>query len=100
MATSVSSERAFSQSGLTITDRRTRLKGDIIEALQFLKCLIRQDLIYAPPAPSSTIEENYLDDDELEEMAGTVGSSEQNSGFDRDLWGIVLDETDNTLYEE
>ncbi|KDQ50976.1 hypothetical protein JAAARDRAFT_104503, partial [Jaapia argillacea MUCL 33604] len=37
MATSVSSERAFSSAGITITKRRNRLKGDIVEALQALK---------------------------------------------------------------
>ncbi len=46
MASSVSSERAFSSAGITISKRRNRLKGDIVEALQFLKCLVRKDLVY------------------------------------------------------
>ncbi|KIJ35874.1 hypothetical protein M422DRAFT_103474, partial [Sphaerobolus stellatus SS14] len=37
MASSVSSERAFSAAGITITKRRNRLKGDIVEALQVVK---------------------------------------------------------------
>ncbi|KAJ8496334.1 hypothetical protein ONZ45_g12488 [Pleurotus djamor] len=37
MASSVSSERAFSAAGMTITKHRNRLKADIVEALQFLK---------------------------------------------------------------
>ncbi|KDQ61786.1 hypothetical protein JAAARDRAFT_104957, partial [Jaapia argillacea MUCL 33604] len=37
MATSVSSERAFSSASITITKRRNRLKGGIVEALQALK---------------------------------------------------------------
>ncbi|EIM79845.1 uncharacterized protein STEHIDRAFT_25324, partial [Stereum hirsutum FP-91666 SS1] len=37
MASSVSSERAFSSAGLTITKLRNRLQGDIVEALQVLK---------------------------------------------------------------
>lgn len=41
MASSVSSERAFSSAGITITKRRNRLKGDIMEALQFLKSFYR-----------------------------------------------------------
>ena len=45
MASSVSSERAFSSAGITISKRRNRLDGDIIEALQFLKSLIHQDLM-------------------------------------------------------
>ena len=46
MASSVSSERAFSSAGITLTKRRNRLKGDIVEALQFMKCLFHQDLIF------------------------------------------------------
>ncbi|KIK33711.1 hypothetical protein CY34DRAFT_32916, partial [Suillus luteus UH-Slu-Lm8-n1] len=37
MAASVSSEQAFSQGGITISKRRNRLKGDIVEALQCVK---------------------------------------------------------------
>ncbi|KIJ32661.1 hypothetical protein M422DRAFT_101438, partial [Sphaerobolus stellatus SS14] len=37
MASSVSSERAFSAAGITISKRRNRLNGDIVEALQTLK---------------------------------------------------------------
>ncbi|KZV84443.1 hypothetical protein EXIGLDRAFT_569214, partial [Exidia glandulosa HHB12029] len=37
MSSSVSAERAFSSAGLTITKRRNRLKGDIVEALQVIK---------------------------------------------------------------
>ena len=45
MASSVSSERAFSSAGITICKRHNRLDGDIVEALQCLKCLIQQDLM-------------------------------------------------------
>ncbi|EMD32067.1 hypothetical protein CERSUDRAFT_27740, partial [Gelatoporia subvermispora B] len=44
LATSVSSERAFSSAGITITKRRNRLKGDIVEALQVLKSAFRNNL--------------------------------------------------------
>ncbi|KAG6883712.1 hypothetical protein C0993_004473 [Termitomyces sp. T159_Od127] len=56
MASSVSSERAFSQGGLTITKQQNRLKGDIVEALQCLKCAIRHDLLFREPGPSSVYE--------------------------------------------
>ncbi len=46
MALSVSSERAFSASGITISKRCNRLKADVMEALQFLKCGFHQDLIF------------------------------------------------------
>ena len=56
MSSSVSSERAFSQGGITITKLRSRLKGDIVEALQSLKCAIQNDLLFREPAPSSKLE--------------------------------------------
>ncbi len=37
MASSVSSEKIFSSSGITISKRRNRLHGDLVEALQILK---------------------------------------------------------------
>ncbi|KAJ3505119.1 hypothetical protein NMY22_g17694 [Coprinellus aureogranulatus] len=46
MASSVSSERAFSAAGITISKRRNSLKADIVEALQVLKSLINSDLIF------------------------------------------------------
>lgn len=73
MASSVSSERAFSSAGITITKRRNRLKGDVVEALQFLKCTIRNDMIFRQPAPTSIFEEGLevveddLDTDWVEE---------------------------------
>ncbi|KAK0433068.1 hypothetical protein EV421DRAFT_1741802 [Armillaria borealis] len=39
-------ERAFSSAGLTLGKLRSWLKGDIVEALQCLKCLYRKDLIF------------------------------------------------------
>ncbi len=46
MLSSVSSERAFSQGGITISKRRSHLKGDIVEALQCIKCAIWHDLLF------------------------------------------------------
>jgi hypothetical protein len=61
MASSVSSERAFSSAGITICKRCNRLDADIVEALQCLKCLIQQDLMVKVVA-SLTEEEQELDD--------------------------------------
>ena len=47
MASSVSAERAFSAAGITITKRRNRLKGDIVEALQILKCQLKTDIMHS-----------------------------------------------------
>jgi hypothetical protein len=46
MASSVSSERAFSSAGITLSKRRNRLQADIVEALQFMKCIFQHDLIF------------------------------------------------------
>lgn len=73
MASSVSSERAFSSAGITVTKRRNRLKGDIVEALQVLKCAIRNDLLVREPAPSSIVDRDLCpedSDDDEPELAG------------------------------
>ena len=40
-----------------IRKRRNQLKGDVVEALQFIKCLLQKELIYREPQPSSILEE-------------------------------------------
>ena len=57
MASSVSSERAFSSAGITLSKRRNRLQADIVEALQFLKCIFHHDLIFREIC---TVEEELL----------------------------------------
>ena len=74
MSSSVSSERAFSQGGITISKRHSCLKGDIIEALQCVKCMIRHDLLFQEPAPSSKVEAEETGHQELED-AGAEGDS-------------------------
>lgn len=46
MASYVSSERAFSSTGITISKHCNRLKPDVIKALQFLKCIYHCDLLF------------------------------------------------------
>ena len=65
MASSVSSERAFSLAGITIGKRRNRLKGDIVEALQCLKCLIHHDLLFREVAVAADLEID-LDSDTID----------------------------------
>ena len=72
MASSVSSKHAFSSAGITITKCRNHLKGDIVEALQVLKCAIRTEFIVQSPMPSSILEqelEDGKDSDRLSESA-------------------------------
>ena len=46
MASSVSSERAFSSAGITISKHQNCLKKDIVEALQCLKGMYHNNLIF------------------------------------------------------
>jgi hypothetical protein len=81
MSSSVSSERAFSQGGITITKRRSRLKGDIVEALQGVKCAIRQDLLFPEPAPSSVLEAELNGDGASEDDEDGGEESEAAEGW-------------------
>jgi hAT family C-terminal dimerisation region len=87
MASSVSSERAFSSAGITISKRRSRLKPDIVEALQFLKCLHRRELIYGEEPNASMISdsESQVKTAECDEGLGEAG------GWD-DLVGDLKDD--------
>ena len=60
MASSVSSEWSFSAAGITISKRRNRLKEDIVKALQCLKCLYHEELIFHKVL-TSTEEEHNMD---------------------------------------
>jgi hypothetical protein len=100
MSTSVSSERAFSQGGITISKHRSCLKGDIVEALQCIKCAIRHDLLFREPAPSSTSElecdEESVDHDVVE---GDSQDAEEESDVEGLSWDELLieDEDDETV---
>ena len=91
MSASVSSERAFSQGGITISKRRNRLKGDIVEALQCIKCALCHNLLFREPGPSSITED--LDDSEIEAEAGEksgVDAADDEEGWD----SLILEEDD------
>jgi hypothetical protein len=93
MASSVSSERAFSSAGITISKRRSRLKGDIVEALQFLKCLLRQDLIFRTDPSDTDLEvDGELIEDGNEQVAP---ETELPASWDE----LLLDEEDDEFTE-
>ncbi|KAJ3001937.1 hypothetical protein NUW54_g6121 [Trametes sanguinea] len=83
MGSSVSAERAFSSAGITVSKRRNRLKGDIVEALQGLKCTIRRHLLFRDDA---SIQDEVCD---AEESAETL--TEAENGWD----GLVADLEDS-----
>jgi hypothetical protein len=94
MASSVSSERAFSQGGITISKRRSRLKGDIVEALQCVKCSLRNDLLFREPGPSSLVEVEP-DDFEIEVEAEKTAMDDDS---DEEGWdALFLEEDDDDL---
>jgi hypothetical protein len=62
MSTSVSSERAFSAAGITISKRHNRLGGDIVEALQFLKCFFQCNLLFREMEDPSLVSETPLEE--------------------------------------
>ena len=76
MASSVSSERVFLQGGITVSKHCNRLKGDIVEALQCIKCAIHHDILFCEAAPSSVLETQL----ELEENGEDQDGNENDGG--------------------
>ena len=66
MASSVSSERAFSFAGIPISKHHSHLKADVVEALQCLKCMLCHELIFQEPAHCSAIETSLDNEAESE----------------------------------
>jgi hAT family C-terminal dimerisation region len=94
MSSSVSSERAFSQGGITISKRRNRLKGDIVEALQCIKCALRHELLFREHAPSSISEAEEIGDQEGTGARGDLGDVEEPD-VEEVSWDTLLIEDDN-----
>ena len=105
MSSSVSSERAFSQGGITISKCRNCLKGDIVEALQCIKCAIRHDLLFKEPSPSSMLEAKESDDQEpepeLENMSieRDLGETNDDESIEVFSWdGLLIEDDDENIY--
>jgi hypothetical protein len=90
MASSVSSERAFSSAGITISKRRNRLKGDIVEALQCMKMVYRGDLLFREVPLTKELEK------ELEELEpyvpGEADDWEDMDGGEEFSWDSLVDD--------
>jgi hypothetical protein len=95
MASSVSSERAFSSAGITLSKRRNRLQADIVEALQFLKCLFHHDLIFRE-VRTFTEEETLLDEGLQENDNGACAKDDELSW--EDLWIDANDIAESDTY--
>lgn len=81
MASSVSSERAFSSAGITISKRRNRLKQDVVEALQCLKCSIKRNVFFRfdASASASAEMEQYNDLDQESAESGSINGDKLKS---------------------
>jgi hypothetical protein len=99
MASSVSSKRTFSSAGITISKRRSRLKPDIVEALQFLKCLNRRELIYREEP--SMVSESHMETAAQECVEGCEDAeeAEEPGGWD-DLVGDLEDDEGSQDFDD
>jgi len=93
MALSVSSERAFSAAGITISKRRNRLKGDIVEALECLKCMFHNNIIFRDVPISEEVEAELDGMDTLDEERDFVETVEEAESFSWDQ--LLADEDDD-----
>jgi hypothetical protein len=82
MATSVSSERAFSSAGITISKRRNRLKADIVEALQCLKCMFKRGLLF------------HEDPSIMTELEDDLDSPQKADGGTGEPWDALVEDLD------
>jgi hypothetical protein len=93
IASSVSSERAFSVAGITISKRRNRLRGDIVKALECIKCLLHHDLLFREILNMEQLElelEGLVLDEELGMFMDAVSQGDEFS------WDtIFVDEMDS-----
>lgn len=89
MASSVSSERVFSSAGITICKGRSRLQPDIIEALQFMKCIYRPELLFREE-PSTAFETEESFESTGDAVKGEGGAGKEN-GWD-DFVGDLQDD--------
>jgi hypothetical protein len=86
MASSVSSKHAFSSAGIMISKHRNRLKPDVVEALQFLKCAYHHNLIFHEEMTANLELEEMEDDIEGEEV-----NREEERGWDDLVEDLPID---------
>ncbi|KAJ6611037.1 hypothetical protein B0H10DRAFT_2058212 [Mycena sp. CBHHK59/15] len=86
MSSSVSSKRAFSSAGITISKRRNWLKADIVEALQAPKCMICCDLLFRK---SALVDDTGCNDEEDADDGEKEGDDKEKG------WDDLLEEDPN-----
>ena len=91
MASSVSSERAFSAAGITISKCRNQLKGDIVEAIEVVKCLLHHNLIFREVL-NMVLMEKELEDEVIDEEVGLYADAVLQA--DEFNWDSLIDSND------
>ena len=97
MASLVSSEQAFSLAGITISKHWNRLKGNIVGALQCLKCMYHEDLIFCAVVTSKEVKEEMENTEYFEESNTTDETCEAAKKFTWDSILIDNDENDEVI---
>ena len=92
MASSVSSERAFSAAGITISKRRNRIQGDIVEAIEVIKCLLHHDLIFREVLNMAHMEKE-LEDLLIDEEIGLFSDAVLQA--DEFTWDSLVDDDED-----
>ena len=102
MALSVTSKRAFSSAGITISKRCNHLDGDIVKALQCLKSLKSQDLMRR--VFPSIADEEVLQDSADMQLANQEGTTDKvvNEAGEWSLEAVIegADDDDNDHLDE
>ena len=82
----------FSQGGITVSKHRNHLKGDIVEALQCVKCAIHHDLLFHEVGLSSLVE----DEPEELEIEGEAGGKAYYN-VEEEVWDdLILEDSEDS----
>jgi hAT family protein len=99
MSSSVSSECAFLQGGITISKRCNCLKGNIVETLQCIKSKIHHALLFQHPVPSSRMEAEKHDEESEDVLEGDSGNPDMLD-IDGYSWDeLLIEDDDNDMIE-
>ena len=96
MASSVSSERTFSIAGITISKRRNHLQGDIVEALQVLKWMLNNDIIFRDVDLIQDIEDELENAEDVDEVKDYVDVVTTEFSWDQ----LLADDEDNSVVDK
>ena len=98
MLSSISSKCAFSQGGITISKLCNCLRGDIVKALQCIKCGIQHDLVFRELGLSSRSKD---DNEDLEDISGGDSGNPDESDVEEFSWDDLLieDEDDQLMMD-